>query len=117
MVIVSGLRGRLLAVSAVVALVAGTFGVGTAQTAASSPAPRQTVSEKIAASKDLLDINAATPAQLKALPGMGDAYVQRIIAGRPYTAKNQLTTRGILPAAAYEEIKPLIIAHRAKPAK
>jgi DNA uptake protein ComE-like DNA-binding protein len=77
-------------------------------------APPQTIAEKIAASKDLLDINTATAAQLKALPGMGDAYVARVIAGRPYTAKNQLTTRGILPAAAYEGIKDQIIAHRPK---
>jgi competence protein ComEA len=82
---------------------------------AQATAPQQTIAEKIAASKDLLDINTATPAQLKALPGMGDAYVQRVIAGRPYTAKNQLTTRGILPAAAYEKIKEQIIAHRPKP--
>ena len=77
--------------------------------------PTQTIAQKIAASKDLLDINTATPAQLKALRGMGDAYAQRVIAGRPYTAKNQLTTRGILPAAAYEAIKDQIIAHRPKP--
>ncbi|MDR3745079.1 MAG: helix-hairpin-helix domain-containing protein [Acidobacteriaceae bacterium] len=76
--------------------------------------PAQSVSEKIAASKNLLDINTATVAQLKALPGMGDAYVQRIIAGRPYTAKNQLTTRGILPQPAYAAIKDQIIAHRPK---
>jgi DNA uptake protein ComE-like DNA-binding protein len=76
--------------------------------------PAQTISQKIAASRDLLDINTATPAQLKALPGMGDAYAQRIIAGRPYTAKNQLVQRGILPQSAYEQIKPLIIAHRPK---
>jgi competence protein ComEA len=77
--------------------------------------PAQSISEKIAASKNLLDINTATAAQLKALPGMGDQYVQRIIAGRPYTAKNQLTTRGILPQSAYEQIKLQIIAHRPKP--
>jgi competence protein ComEA len=71
--------------------------------------------QKIAASRDPLDINTATAAELKALPGMGDAYVRRVIAGRPYTAKNQLTTRGILPAEAYAQIKDLIIAHR--PAK
>jgi DNA uptake protein ComE-like DNA-binding protein len=91
-----------------------------AQSAAAAPAaggakPQQTVAEKIAASKNLLDINTATAAQLKALPGMGDAYVQRVIAGRPYTAKNQLTTRGILPQAEYEQIKEQIIAHRLKP--
>ncbi len=77
--------------------------------------PAQSISEKIAASKALLDINTATAAQLKALPGMGDEYVRRIIAGRPYTAKNQLTTRGILPQAAYEQVRELIIAHRPKP--
>lgn len=84
--------------------------------AQSAPAakPAQSISEKIAASKNLLDINTATAAQLKALPGMGDQYVQRIIAGRPYTAKNQLTTRGILPQSAYEKIKNQIIAHRPK---
>jgi DNA uptake protein ComE-like DNA-binding protein len=88
---------------------------GAVQAAANSGAPAQTIAEKIAASKDLLDINTATAAELNVLPGMGDAYAQRVIAGRPYTAKNQLTTRGILPAAEYERIKPLIIAHRPKP--
>jgi competence protein ComEA len=78
-------------------------------------APPQTVAAKIAASRELLDINTATAAQLKTLPGMGDAYVARVIAGRPYTAKNQLTTRGILPVAAYDQIKDQIVAHRPKP--
>jgi competence protein ComEA len=61
-----------------------------------------------------LDINTATPDQLKALPGIGDAYTKRIIDGRPYTAKNQLLTRGILPAATYNKIKDQIIANRPK---
>jgi competence protein ComEA len=85
--------------------------VGWAQTAA---VPRQTIGEKIAASKNLLDINTATAAELKALPGMGDAYVARVVAGRPYTAKNQVVTRGILPAEEYAKIKELVIAHRVK---
>jgi DNA uptake protein ComE-like DNA-binding protein len=88
---------------------------GSAQTAAAPPAAaRQTIAEKIAASKGLLDINTATAEQLRALPGMGDAYVQRVIAGRPYSAKNQLTTRGVVPAAEYERIREMIIAHRVK---
>jgi DNA uptake protein ComE-like DNA-binding protein len=65
-----------------------------------------------AARSALLDINTATPEQLLALPGMGRAYVQRIIAGRSYTAKNQLLTRGILPETAYEKIAPQIVARR-----
>jgi DNA uptake protein ComE-like DNA-binding protein len=120
MVAISGMRGRLLAASVLVmaVLVMGAYGtaLAAAQTTANSTAPaQQTVAEKIAASKNLLDINTATPAELKALPGMGDAYAKRVIAGRPYTAKNQLTTRGILPADEYEKIKPLIVAHRPKP--
>ena len=92
-------------------LFVGTIGQGSAL-AQSGPGP--TLAQKIAASEGLLDINTATAAQLKALPGMGDAYVRRVIAGRPYTAKNQLTMRGILPVAAYDKIKPEIIAHRVK---
>jgi hypothetical protein len=61
----------------------------------------------------LLDLNTATPAQLLSLPSMGKVYVDRIVAGRPYTAKNQLVTRGVLPAATYQRIKDRIVAHRA----
>jgi competence protein ComEA len=61
---------------------------------------------------DPLDINTASPQQLKALPGFGDAYVRRVIAGRPYTAKNQLLTRGVLPQSAYDQIASRIVAHR-----
>ena len=60
----------------------------------------------------LLDINTATADQLAALPGIGKVYSAKIIAGRPYTAKNQLTLRGVLPQAAYELIAARIIAHR-----
>ncbi len=59
-----------------------------------------------------LDINTATADQLKAFSGIGDAYSARIIAGRPYTAKNQLVQRGILPQATYDKIKDNIIASR-----
>jgi len=57
-----------------------------------------------------LDLNTATPSQLAALPGMGPEYARRVLAGRPYTAKNQLSTRGILPKEEYDRIKNLVVA-------
>lgn len=76
---------------------------------AASPTPNQSPNQS---PDQPLDINLATPAELKALPGMGDAYVRRVIEGRPYSAKNQLVTRGVLPQAAYERIRDHVVAHR-----
>jgi competence protein ComEA len=108
----SSLNSRIRA--CVAALFIAYFVGGSVSGAAQIAAQPQTISQKVSASRDILDINTASPAELNALPGMGAAYTQRVIAGRPYTAKNQLTTRGILPTDEYVKIKELIIAHRMK---
>jgi DNA uptake protein ComE-like DNA-binding protein len=59
---------------------------------------------------DLLDINTATADQLKALPGISEAYSEQIIKGRPYQRKDELVQKKILPRATYEQVKYKIVA-------
>ncbi len=78
-----------------------------------STASKATAAQKSTSDADKVDINTATVDQLKTLPGVGDAYAAKIVAGRPYTAKNQLSTKGVIPGATYEKIKEQIVARKA----
>ncbi len=59
---------------------------------------------------ELLDINSATKDKLMKLPGVGDAYSDKIIKNRPYKRKDELVSKGVLPKATYEKIKDMIVA-------
>ena len=84
----------------------------TPQTPASQAKPAIKIESKSKAqvAPKLVDINNAAAAELKKLPGIGDAEASKIIAGRPYGSKAWLVTKGILPEAMYPTLKDLVIA-------
>lgn len=81
----------------------------TAQDKGKKPAPPPPPpKERIIA--ELMDLNSATKEQLMTLPGIGEAFAAKIIAGRPYRVKTELVSKNIIPKATFNKISAKVIA-------
>lgn len=87
-----------------------------AQTPKTAPPPAKSDTKPAAkdSMKDMghepLDLNTASEADLKMIPGIGDAYAKKIVQNRPYKRKDELVQKKVLPKATYDKIKDHVIA-------
>ena len=88
---------------------------GPGPTSAAAPAAQASgASTKTKPAKPVkpVDINSASRAELKTLPGIGDVEADRIISGRPYHSKADLAERGVIPTGVFLSLKGRIIANQ-----
>ena len=105
--------GRILALALALALPASLPPwTALAQMPATAPAAGKTapVSPAKTAKAPLVDINTASEADLDAIPQIGPKRAKAIIAGRPYSGKDDLVSRKIISQSVYEKIRDKIIA-------
>ena len=80
--------------------------------AATAATPAAAAKPATAAKSEPVDINTASKTDLQTIPGIGDVYASKIIAGRPYHSKDELTRKKILPAGVYAKTKDRLVARQ-----
>ncbi len=107
-------RHRLLAIAILGMLALPLTGATAIAQGKGKAVPKTTATKSAPTKAALLDLNSASKQDLMALPGIGDAYAQKIMDGRPYARKDQLVSKNIIPKATYDKIKDQVIAKQKK---
>jgi DNA uptake protein ComE-like DNA-binding protein len=81
---------------------------------ATPKAPTADTRSTAAPKMDTVDVNSATAAELKMLPGVSDSDAAKIIQGRPYSDKSQLVSKKVVSEPTYEKIKDHVVARQSK---
>jgi competence protein ComEA len=111
------MKMRKFWISVFTVVLALSLGVAAQSSTGAATAKSKDTAKTSAAMAEKLDINSATKDQLQALPGIGDAYSQKIIDNRPYHTKRDLVTKKVVPQATYDKIKDQIIAKQSTASK
>jgi DNA uptake protein ComE-like DNA-binding protein len=107
---------RLIILLVITLFSIGTLGApaGWAQVQKASPPPAKSAApaakDDKAMAHEPLDLNTASEADLKTIPGIGDAYAKKIVQNRPYKRKDELVQKKVMPKATYDKVKDHIIA-------
>jgi len=105
---------RLIAALVVATFALASLAAPVCAQAAKEPAKTEIKQPAPAPKKATLDLNTASADELKALPGIGEAYSKKIIENRPYARRDELVKKKVIPQATYDKIKDQIMVKQVK---